>query len=338
MARIFIDSFESRNLYIWDQVNVDSSIVSTSGLGMKGDFCLDAYGPNGFLMNYLRDALGDVGGVTEVYTSFQYRPKKDDSTILGVLGFSDASGVVCFRLELRNKILRAYIGGANIVPIVKLGTGTTQIEKDTTYLIEVRLKVGDTLNGVIQVKVDSFLDIDYAGSTIHDGKDELGRVQIGAFRFSLGHAYFDNIVMDDSSWIGETEIMVLTPDGAGASTNWTPSAGANYECVDEIPPLDSDYVAINTVGLADTYSIENVPSGVISSIKCVQVQTDYYADGTPTPDGLTQVVRSGGTNYLRFVEPVANYGLWEDDPNDSLPWSETDINNLEIGLESANNV
>lgn len=157
--------------------------------------------------------------------------------------------------------------------------------------------------------------------------------------FVLGGIHKDNIILDDANWIGDTKIQAIHPTGAGTTTQWTPSAGANYTCVDEIPAVDTDWVETNTINLTDTYASSNL-TGVIDNIKCVQVQARSMKEGAPTPLNIDLVVNSAGTDYLSTDKAVQSvtykpiYFIWETDPATATPWLEATVNAAEIGIKS----
>lgn len=218
--------------------------------------------------------------------------------------------------------------------ILVSGSGSFVI--NTWYLIEVYAKVHDTL-GVLTVKVDGVQDSTYSGDTQYGGTGVIDKIFMGKGNtFCTG--YFDNWVVDDANWIGDSRIYGVSPDGAGATNLWTPSAGNNYECVDEVPPSDSDYIYTNTNDQIDTYSLANL--GVSPyAIKSVQVLARAKKQGPATPQNIAGVVRTGGTDYAGSDQAIttafAGYvALWEQNPYTTADWTESDVNGLEAGIKS----
>lgn len=329
-GRLFIDSFDYGGLYIWNDVSLGTSIVSTAGLDMEGTYCAHLAYADGYVKEVFIDYLDTI------FCSLYYRPLSDDSTILGVFSLSNESGVTIFRVELESKILRAYIGPDYSVPIIKLGTGTINLEKNTTYHIEIKFVADDAPDGRIEIKVDGVTDILWESGTVWSGNYTFRRVKIGFDHYSRGNSYINDVVMDKDDWIGDTKIVVLTPNGVGNSSSWTPSAGNNWDCVDEIPPVEADYVHTDSIDLTDTYEIENAPHD-IGEIKSIQAQSGIDYTGTPTPTGIQAVIRVDGTDYFGDNTAIDSDDvkcLWENNPDDSAVWEEADINNLEIGVKS----
>jgi len=71
------------------------------------------------------------------------------------------------------------------------------------------------------------------------------------------------------------------------------SAGANWDCVEEIPYSDADYVSTNVTGKTDLYEVTDLV-GSIHSVKCVQVAARSIKEGSPTPRICNWPVAVGG--------------------------------------------
>jgi hypothetical protein len=328
VARIFIDGFESGVHDMWDVGN--ATVVSSTGFDMDGNYCIDMNSSSEYLQKNITDD-------DEMYFALLYRviSATKGRGILSV--WKDSTPLLTIARNGTNQYIRAMTGGGDVT----LVTGTHALSINTTYLIEIRIKIGDAGVGRVEVKIDGVQDIDFTGDTKPGADTQFNRVRLGSTgdTDTYCYAYFDNFIVDDAGWIGDTKIQAILPTGAGATTGWTPSAGNNYACVDEVPPSDADYVSINAIDTTDTYAAGDL-SGTIGTIKCVQVQSRTRTDGTPTPENLKLVVRSGGTDYLSADKavPAAEHGLcsiWETNPADSAAWEEADVNGMEIGIRSA---
>jgi len=120
---------------------------------------------------------------------------------------------------------------------------------------------------------------------------------------------------------------------------WNPSTGSNYACVDEKPPSETDYIAVNHIGNVDTYAAGNLV-GTIGQVKCVQLQALAIVEGEPTPTNLQLAIRSGGADYFGSSHAVPNTAstqlasLWPTDPATGLAWTESGVNAMEIGVKA----
>jgi hypothetical protein len=327
MARIFIDGFESGQDDLWDTES-NANAVSSTGLDMDGDYCLDLNMNTEFIEK-------NITADDEMYFAFLYRATNDGSSEQMITVYNGSTVILHVWRTGVAQVMKAHSGAYTL-----LATGSKSLAINTTYLIEVHFKVADS-GGRVEVKVDNISDIDFTGDTKPDANTQFNKVRLGngpSVSYTT-YAYFDNFVADDAAWIGDTNIQAVVPTAAGNSTGWTPSAGSNYACVDEKPASDVDYVSINANDVSDTYTTGDM-TGTINSVKCVQIQSRTKTDGSPTPTKIKLVARSGGTDYLSSGEAVsasekALCNLWETNPADSAAWEEADVNALQIGIKSA---
>ena len=332
MARKFIDGFESGSLGLWTNVGQYAGLA-TGIAGMSGAYCLDL-------------ATGSAPGssvqlavpaASEMYFAFKLRRTSDTFTIniLTLLkGAATIGGLKIPATGANSGKLMAYVGTYTNETVA----GATTIAKDTTYLIEVRYKVADS-GGIIQVKLNGSLEIDYTGDTKPGADTTFDLVSFGFYTSYNAYFYLDDVVIDDANWIGNSQIQGLVASEAGNSTQWTPSAGANFGCVDEVPPSDSDYVSTNTDGHLDLYTFSDL-QGAVDAVKSVQVQARMLKEGSPTPQKGQLAVRSGGANYvsgskvLPIASPRAVCNLWETNPATSAAWTTTGVNGAEFGIKA----
>lgn len=326
MARIFIDGFESGGADLWDSLNHGSVIAARSG--HSGAYCLNLSALAGCVQKALP-------ADDEYYFAVKYEPSADTTNTSIFALYAGATLLVQIRRLATTGYLAAYRGTTQI----KAATTKPVLVSGGIRLIEARVKIHDT-EGVVQVKVDGEMVIDFSGDTKPGTDTQINMLKLGSSESSIyGYAYFDDFIVDDADWIGNTKIQAILPNGAGSSTQWDPSAGDNYACVDERPASDTDYVSTNTVGEIDLYAASNL-SGSIGSVKCVQLQARCAYEGSPTPTHLQLGLRSGGANYFSADKtPPASFGqsvyaLWDTNPADSEAWEEADVNALEIGFKA----
>jgi len=182
------------------------------------------------------------------------------------------------------------------------------------------------------------MEIDFTGNVCSGSS--IDAVRIGYYdNFAYSGFYVDNIVVDDAAWPGSTKIQAIVPAGAGNSTQWTPSAGNNYECVDEVPPSESDYIEADAIDQLDQYAMENL-SGAIGSIRCVQAQALSVMEGTPDPQNLQFIVRTGGSDFVSDSKEVPVdiskqiMHIWEKNPDTEATWQASEVNAMEIGIKA----
>lgn len=141
-----------------------------------------------------------------------------------------------------------------------------------------------------------------------------------------------------SAYLGDMRIRTLLPSGAGSATNWTASAGSNYQCVDDamsaVDDGDSTYVAAASGAGADLYALANLPSGVTGIVGVVAESTMRKTDAGD-PGTLKQRMRASSTNVdSGAIAPSTSYETFQHfraDVPGGTGWTESDVNGLEIG-------
>lgn len=213
-------------------------------------------------------------------------------------------------------------------------------------------------SGYFKVWINGNLVIDYSGDTLVSSAQALW-TGISLFQRvdpyiqqALGYApnstnknyWIDDIVIGDltgsapgNDVIGDAYIYALYPSGAGSNTNWTPSTGSNYACVDESSPNDdTDYVSATALNTKDTYAYQDAPTG--AEIKAIQINTSIRKS-VEGPGSIKHVIRSNSTDYDQSQQWISgstyNYirSVHELDPNTSAAWTEAGFNAAEFGFK-----
>lgn len=303
-----------------------ATVISSTGLDMDSNYCLDC------------NAATEYAGVAftaddEMYTAFLYRP----TTLDNVCPISFWSGgTLIFSLRIfADGSINANAGG------VLASSFTGLMTANATRFMEVYYKLADS-GGRISVKINGVVvqGLDFTGDTKPSTDATFDAIRFGSAGVSTltqGFAYFDNIILDTTAWIGKTYIQGLAVTGAGATTQLTPSAGNNYACVDEIPASATDYVYSNTNNHIDTYVAGDL-TGTIGTIKSVSVNACAIKEGAATPTNLQLVTRPGSTDRVSAdVAIPTSYAvlqaIWELNPDTSAAWVEAEVNATEIGIK-----
>jgi hypothetical protein len=327
MGRIFIDGFEHGNLAFWP-AKVGATVVSSAGLDMDGNYCMGCTG----IYDWVQRSLADAN---ELYFAFRWRPTTSGNVgLLAVYKGSTAMVNVVttssggFKCNTWSTLLASSAGGL--------------YSTDVTHKVEIYIKIDNTVGRVV-VKINGIPVIDFTGDTQSGTDSTFDSLKIGAASgFPEGQyaqAYFDNVVVDDTEWPGDTKIAAVVPTGAGNSAQWTPSAGANWDCVEEVPPSDADYITTNTVGQKDTYVASDLPSDA-SAVKCVQFAARAQKEGAATPQNLAFVIRTGAVDYegsgvvLPTVLSEHVRDLWVNNPATSQAFTPSEVNGMEIGIKA----
>jgi hypothetical protein len=203
--------------------------------------------------------------------------------------------------------------------------------------LEASCTISDTV-GECVVRINGVTAVSFTGDTRNAGTS----TQIDAVRISGSLTVDDFYALDatgaapHNTFLGDVRVMTMPVTGAGANTELTPSAGANWQCVDEMPWSATDYVSGAAAGLKDSYAM-----GDVSGVSLVYgVQTNVI--GRKSDAGarsINHLVRSGGLNYtggytfpLNTADATSSQ-VYVNDPITTVPWTVAGVNAMEMGAE-----
>ena len=242
-------------------------------------------------------------------------------------------------------------GGTQLVLSVVLATtlltlkrGSTIIDSNTFTpsggfdVYEIYWIINDS-TGVCQIKINGSLCIDFSGDT---KATSLSNIQ--SVRFDCNQVgttlYLDDIVVRDDDWPGQGGVYVLKPNTGSTNENWTASTGNPEDCVDDLPVSYTDYVYTNAI-TPDTEHLFGIESLPISApiIKGVGVFCNAKVTA-PSNAYIHTMLKVGTTTDLGNNVGIDTSEQWlityyDVNPDDTAPWEDTDIDALEIGVETA---
>jgi hypothetical protein len=211
------------------------------------------------------------------------------------------------------------------------------LSPSTWHCLEVHLVINDS-TGIFQVRVDGNIVINISGADTQAGSNA-----------SVNNAYpnssagvtpwflLDDLMCRDDDWCGQGGLVVLTPTANGTDTDWTPSAGNAWECVDEIPPSDSDYISETISGSGrHLFQMSDLPSEIktVTAVQTVAHTKVPYASSIRVSNaiksGATTVsgVSNGLSTSSKYIET-----FYDDDPNTDSEWTVSNVNAIETGVE-----
>ncbi len=294
-------------------------------------------------------------GVSQFRASFHLNhngPRSTTDNADLVSWFSDATLVGRLRYNGTNGLLELLVGSSVVASISAAEAGINTV--DVWYHIGVDVKLHGT-GGWVYVYRDGNLILSFDGDTLGTtGATTVNRVLFGAHGVGYqgweDYVYFDDLYVDSTE--GETgpgvvpdrRFVLLTPDGNGSYSQFTGSDGDqvdNYLLVDDAPhDEDTTYVKATASGLIDTYAMTTftIPQGwQVAALIPVAVARKMAAEDD------TQVrlaVKSGGSlvqsapKNLGTSYEIAVWHRQESDPATGLPWSQSGIDNVEVGVVS----
>lgn len=349
MSLLFMDSFD--HYATADMLDKWTSVVYAVGtIGAYG-----RNGTNGYRVTAANNSIKIGCGRGNTATGFAGFAMKTN------LNSNDSIFAVCAASNSKSDLLvRVHTDGSLHVH----RTGGDYYYCESSFSTD----IGATAAGVIQVGVWAFLEIQW---TIHDttgavtirvngieqlaltnvdtkgvasGAGEWGSIVIGT-EVGVQHDFDDLYICDTSgslnnTFLGDVSIRAIFPNGAGNASEWTPSAGSNYDCVNETSPNDdTDYNSAAAINLKDLYAFASAPAG--ADIRGVQVLAAVRksAEG---PGQVKLVTRSNGTDYDGAAHGIASteYSyvreVLETDPGSGSPeaaWTESGFNAAEFGVK-----
>ncbi len=197
-------------------------------------------------------------------------------------------------------------------------TGNNQFDTVSWHYYELKV-VFDNSGGIFLLKRDGasiLLSLDNIDTSQTNNAYAtafgLGRISSAAGLpgyFSWDDVYVIDNVGSPDDFLGEVlSIEYRAPNAPGDSTQFTPSAGANWQCVDEVPADTVDKVSSTVHGNKDLFPIAAL-SSVIGRVACANVWAYVGKTGTQTgrlkfvqkksseAEGSSQIV-GAGPHYL----------------------------------------
>ncbi len=253
----------------------------------------------------------------------------------GAFIFLDESGVkqvvICF--NSLNEVV-AYNGDGTVLGT---GTGGPYLPLYGWSYLEARVTISATA-GIVIVYINGQEALNLTSQNTKNGTDYIGYMLIGCPRGFENYGYIDDFYIDDSQFHGNCHVKTFMPDSDGTHSDFTRSTGsADYEPIDEHPPVDTDYIFSNTVGHKSTFGIT---TGVLTTVKGIQLNNRLVL-GTAGTRMVKPLLRSNSTDYAGgaftpILDTEKYYSrVYDTDPDDSGEWTQAKLEAAEFGLEIA---
>jgi hypothetical protein len=211
--------------------------------------------------------------------------------------------------------------------------GATSFALNTWYYIEVKAIIHDT-TGAVEVKVNGVTEFNLTNQDTRNGLTGIiDNIKLEGFQGTQ----IDDLWIDSSQFHGDCKVETLRPTGAGNSTQFTPSAGSNWQNVDDTThDGDTTYNASSTNGHIDLFALGDLvtATGTVEGIKVVQRWRKDDA-GSRT---ARRVIRTGATNYeggdvSMSDSYTTSTEVIEQNPNTTADWTIANVNGLEAGYK-----
>lgn len=218
-----------------------------------------------------------------------------------------------------------------------IGTSTNTIQPNVWYYIELKATIHSTA-GSFELRINGATEASASGINTRGGSadatDRFGFSSAGATK------HFDDLYICDgdgsshNDFLGDCKILTVFPTGAGNYTQWTPSAGSNWQNVDESPPNeDTDYNSTAGAGNKDSYAHGGI--SLSGSVKGVQILGRQRKDdaGSRTTRLLARLTGDNfGPNF--GVSDSYTYDRWLLEANpEGGAWDVASVNAMQPGIE-----
>lgn len=328
MTLLFIDGFDHYSAQAdigkkWSVVTATYPTISST-LGRRGGGALSVLNTNYYVERSISSTATVIAGFA------LYRTNSATGDVLKF--FEGTTNHLTLTIDSNGK-LRLY-NGTNAGTL--LATGATTISTSTWYFIELKATINNS--GSYEVRVNSVSEFSSASADTQNG----GTATMDKVRFTGSAVYLDDIYICNSSgssnndFLGDCRIDTLYPSGAGNYTQFTPSAGSNFSCVDETTPNTTDYVSSATSGNRDSYAFADLAALTSSTVFGVQVnayaqKSDAGTRSLGTMARLSSTDADGASVALPTSYSYVSQ-IFETDPA-SAAWTQSNVNAAEFGVK-----
>jgi hypothetical protein len=304
-----------------------------------------AFGDNFLADDYWFNA--HFNGVGTLIVGFSYKPGRYDAQVFSdILQFLDTE-----RSALQEQLTLSVDNSTDL----SIYRGSTRIENklhvlkmDRWHYIEMKYTVSNT--GSYEVRVNGVNIMSDSGIDVKAGTND----NVSAVRFrgtqgesatSSGVALIDDIYICNTNgsfnndFLGPIKVETLLPNASGDDSDFTPSAGSNFENVNDAEGNDGDttYNESSTVANLDLFNCEDL-TYLTSTI--IGVRLDSVCRVTDTtartiiPTLKSSTVEGAGSSHgIASIDWSRTVNFFEEDPNVSAAWTSTTINAMQIGYE-----
>lgn len=329
MGVLFIDSFDH-----YTTLEQKWTVNTSTGLsiGAYGRFSTNGRSSTHAYGYITKTGLGNQ---TTLYVGLALQVNVVTNGKRNFISFLDGSTVQCCLCVDSNGTL-VFGRGYPDDTWTEVARSTNAVSVGVWNYVEIKVVFGQSTAGSVIVKVN---EVEWINSSSIDtcyGANAYANV-VGAPGLqnasNSGTLYTDDLYIADDDFKGDCRVQCLMPTGAGNYSQWTPSTGSNYACVDEKPPDTADYVAEGTAGDIDTYVVENLtPTGgtvyaVAGNFYCQKNDAGSRQIAIATRLSSTDDAGSG-------IAVPSSWGFIQDikatKPGGGS-WTVTDVNNCEMG-------
>lgn len=332
MTLLFMDGFDVGDVaQKWDVGGTTPSTSSTTRFSTGKSISLPDNGSASVLTK-------SVTASSTMIVGFAFYSAGAGGNASPVFFYGDSGATSHVNLRHTITTLQLYRGDGTLLATSPAGV----IATNQWLYIEMSATIADS-GGRVIVKANGVTVIDFTGDTKNGGTN----TTIDTVVLSHGNAGANNFLFDDlyicntagsvnNTFLGDVRVQTLVPTGAGASTQFTPSVGSNWDNVNDLPLVTTTYNSDATSGHRDTYAMGDLISGTGTIFGIQDVLVALKTDAGAA--SLKAALKSGGTVYYDIAQSLGtSLGespvIRETDPATSAAWTATNVNALEFGAE-----
>lgn len=228
-----------------------------------------------------------------------------------------------------------------------LGTTTAALTAGVFAYLEVKVVISDTV-GTVDIRKDG---VSILALTAQDTRNA-GNASCNAVSFmdiTVSNSEAVTVDIDDiyicngsgatnNTFLGDCRVDTTFPNGAGNKSQWTPSAGSNFQNVDEDPANDdTDYNFASVAATRDLYAFPDITpttGTVYGTVINITARKDDATTRTlreltrrSSADYAGSVVQTLTTSYAMYTE------ILETDPSTAAQWTIANVNLAEFGVD-----
>ena len=290
---------------------------------------------SGTASGYAHAFLYMPSDLTTVYTRFAFKIPTNISSEITILefwegAFASLHGIV--KVIPNGGVIKTYRSTTQLT-----ATAANAFSPFTWNVIEVMFTPADS-GGRFVIKINGATVADYTGDTRNTGTaGRVSALKLGLITAGIAEMFVDDIVISDSAYPGTGGLWVLPVTGNGDLQEWTASAGAQYECVNDLPGDFTNYIYASgaVAGVDSNFEFANLPL-TPTAIGPVMLVAQARA-AAPGSVSMRTIAYSGatvanGTTVGVDVGTVELTQIMDVDPATSAAWSESAVNALKGGV------
>lgn len=335
MSLLWIDGFDGKTAQLAGLYSGTSNQATYVTGRFSPGFALYGVNSGSTWDEYVRT----IGTTTTLYTGFAFFLGQSANGFESSLLNLYSGGSVVLQLRVNGSNL-ALPGQLRVYTTAQLGITSTGVPAPW-HFIEMKVVCGTGTSGSVIVRQNGVETLNLTGvNTGSASVDKIG-LRLGSATNTAGcsHTVDDWYVCDqfgsiNNNFMGDIRVVNLVPTGAGTTTQLTPSTGANWDCVNEVPPVTTDYVSSATPGNYDLYAYSDLAYADIRGVKVTALAVASDAGAIKGRNRVYSATTSqyGADNTLgATAQGFAD--IIEKDPNTSSQWTTANLNAAQFGWE-----